>query len=64
MSADEVRHLRPQQLAARWGTTVKRLANDRSQGRGPKFLKVGASVLYRVADVEAFEAECLFHTRN
>jgi hypothetical protein len=64
MSSNEVRHLRPQQLAERLGTTVKRLANDRSQGRGPRFLKVGATVLYRLTDIEAFEAECLFHTRN
>lgn len=59
MSGVEVTHLRPEALARRWGTTAKRLANDRSAGRGPAFLKVGASVLYRLVDVEDFELRSL-----
>ena len=59
--AAPVRHLRPNDLAQRWGTTTKRLANDRSAGRGPAFLKVGSSVLYRLVDVEAFESQNLVH---
>jgi hypothetical protein len=31
------------------------LANWRSRGLGPKFAKIGGRVLYRLADVEAWE---------
>jgi hypothetical protein len=30
------------------------LANMRSQGRGPRFFKVGRKVVYRPEDIEAF----------
>ena len=59
MSAAEVRHLRPEALASRWATTTQRLANDRASGRGPAFLKVGTRVLYRLSDIEDYEARNL-----
>ncbi|WP_370645824.1 helix-turn-helix transcriptional regulator [Corynebacterium sp. ACRQP] len=34
------------------GLSVKTLANMRSDGTGPKYLKVGSKVLYRVRDLE------------
>ncbi|HZZ06303.1 hypothetical protein [Paraburkholderia sp.] len=47
----------PAQLAARWKSvyTLGTLANWRSAGRGPNFIKVAGRVLYTRAAVEAFE---------
>jgi hypothetical protein len=45
------------QLGQRWGVAPQTLARWRCEGRGPKFFKVGGKILYRLADVEAFEAE-------
>lgn len=51
--------LTPAELAARWRHSVseRTLANWRASKprRGPAFVKVGAAVLYRLADVIAFE---------
>jgi predicted DNA-binding transcriptional regulator AlpA len=49
------RMLRPEALATRWQTTPGHLGNLRSQGRGPKYCKIGASVRYRLSDIEAYE---------
>lgn len=43
------------QLAARWSTTRGNLANLRSAGTGPRYVKIGTRVHYRVADVLAYE---------
>jgi hypothetical protein len=51
-----LKHLTPRQLAERWGFHIGTLANMRSEERGPAYLKLGGAVLYRVADVEAYEA--------
>lgn len=50
--------LTPDQLLDRWGKAVGRgtLANWRAQKKGPPFTKVGARVVYRLVDVEAWEA--------
>lgn len=48
--------LTEQQLAARWQMSVRTLQNWRWQGRGPRYLKIGARVLYPVEEVEAHEA--------
>lgn len=42
-------------LATRWRWSVASLANQRSRGAGPRYLKIGASVRYRLSDVIAFE---------
>lgn len=47
--------LRPEHLAERWGTSTGRLANLRCAGIGPKYVKLGASIRYRLADIEAYE---------
>lgn len=51
--------LTTEELAARWKMNPGSLCNWRQQGRGPKFIKVGSRVFYRVSDVEAYEAENL-----
>jgi hypothetical protein len=46
-------------LAERWDTTAGRLANMRSEGVGPHYLKIGTRVLYRVDDVRDYEDQHL-----
>lgn len=45
----------PQWLAERYGTSVDVLANWRSQGKGPAYVKLGRKVMYRESDVLAWE---------
>ncbi|MBF4162596.1 DNA-binding protein [Nocardioides acrostichi] len=42
-------------LADRWDTTVKVLANRRSAGQGPPYVKVHSRIFYRFGDVLAYE---------
>ena len=41
-------YLTPEAMAERLGVTVKTLANQRSAGTGPKFVKVGGAVRHPV----------------
>ena len=43
------------QLAVRWGISHRTLERWRWTGEGPKFLKVGGRVVYRLSDVEEYE---------
>lgn len=43
------------QLAERWQLSRGTLANQRSQGRGPAYLKIAGRVRYRRSDIEAYE---------
>jgi hypothetical protein len=52
-------NLRQKQLADRWLMSPRTLEQWRWQGKGPKYLKIGATVVYRLEDIEAFEAENL-----
>lgn len=47
----------PRELSERWGgrINVRTLANWRSSGNGPPFVKIGGAVLYRYRDIEAWE---------
>ena len=56
-----LKHLSQVELAARWNLSPRTLERWRWVGIGPRFLKLGGRVTYRLADVEAFEAE---HLRN
>ena len=51
-----VTHLNQITLAARWGISPRTLEHWRCIGKGPRFLKIGGRVLYRLAEVEAYEA--------
>lgn len=44
------------QLASRWHMSPRTLEQWRWLGKGPRFLKIGARVLYDEADIEVFEA--------
>ena len=47
----EVAHLNQKQLAARWSISEATLERWRSEGLGPKFLKLCGRVLYRQMDI-------------
>ena len=51
-----VRHLDQHALANRWGLSIRTLERWRYLNQGPAFLKLGGRILYRLEDVEAFEA--------
>lgn len=45
-----------EQLAEHWQISPRTLEQWRWLGKGPRFLKIGARVLYRREDVETWEA--------
>ncbi|MFH0025054.1 hypothetical protein ACFZAC_26150 [Pseudomonas fluorescens] len=53
------KYLKPSELCDRWNgaTTIGTLANWRSKGKGPPFIKFGSSVRYPIDLVEKWEAE-------
>lgn len=52
-----VRHLTQNDLAQRWRISPRTLERWRWLHEGPQFLKIGGRVVYRLEDVEVFEAE-------
>lgn len=52
-------NLDQKRLAERWLISPRTLEQWRWQGRGPKYLKIGGRVIYRLDDVETYEAENL-----
>ena len=54
-----VKHLNQRELAQRWDVSEASLERWRTEGIGPVFLKLHGRVLYRVEDIESFEADCL-----
>ena len=55
-AAPHVRHLSQLDLARRWAISPRTLERWRWTGEGPRFLKLNGRIVYREADVEAFEA--------
>ncbi len=51
-----MQHLDQKDLAKRWLMSPRTLEQWRWQGRGPRYLKIGGRVVYRLSDIEAFEA--------
>lgn len=54
-----VKHLHQRQLAERWCVSEASLERWRSEGIGPVYLKLHGRVLYRLEDIEAYEAKHL-----
>jgi len=48
-----------QELAERWGLSPKTLQRWRSEGRGPRYLKLSKRVTYLVEEIQAFEMESM-----
>jgi predicted site-specific integrase-resolvase len=57
-TAGGVQHLPQKALARRWGVSTRSLERWRVRGIGPVYLKLNGRVIYRLQDVEAFEAAC------
>ncbi len=53
------RHLSQIELAARWNISHRTLERWRTVGEGPRFIRLIGRVVYRLEDVEAYEAEQL-----
>jgi hypothetical protein len=51
------RMITPEQLAARWHTSVGYLANLRNQRKGCPYIKLGRRVVYCVSDVKQYELD-------
>jgi predicted site-specific integrase-resolvase len=47
--------LKPADVADRFCLSVRTLANWRSRGEGPKFIKINGRVRYSQEDVDAYE---------
>lgn len=47
--------IRERELAARWRKSIRFLQRLRRSRQGPPWLRIGATVYYRVEDVRAFE---------
>jgi hypothetical protein len=50
-----MQHLDQKLLAERWRISSRTLEQWRWQGRGPRYLKIGGRVVYRLSDIEEFE---------
>ncbi|WP_236038526.1 helix-turn-helix transcriptional regulator [Belnapia arida] len=49
-------HLNQVQLSRRWSMSPRTLERWRWEKTGPRYLKIGGRVLYRLQDIEAYEA--------
>jgi hypothetical protein len=52
---DDLPRLNENQLAERWGVSVRTLQAARIKGGGVPFIRIGRSVRYRLEDVLAYE---------
>jgi excisionase family DNA binding protein len=59
-----VGYLTTGQLAERTGIPAETLRQWRRRGTGPAYLKLGRSIRYRLADLEAWERSCLVRPQN
>jgi hypothetical protein len=51
-----IRHLNQVDLSRRWSISPRTLERWRWLQAGPRYLKIGGRVVYRLEDVESFEA--------
>ena len=56
MTDSPIRHLNQVELARRWSLSHRTLERWRWEGRGPQYLKIGGRIVYRLSDIEAYEA--------
>ena len=52
-----VKHMNQIDLARRWSISPRTLERWRWIGQRPRYIKIGGRVVYRVEEVEAFEAQ-------
>lgn len=51
----EATHLNQIELAVRWRVSHRTLERWRWTGEGPRFVKLGGRVVYRLSDIEEYE---------
>lgn len=51
------KHLNQIDLATRWNISHRTLERWRWTGEGPRFVKLGGRVVYRLEDIEEYERE-------
>lgn len=51
-----IKHMNQVELADRWHISERTLERWRWVGEGPAYLKIGGRVVYRLEDIEAYEA--------
>ena len=59
-----MQHIDQKGLAERWLISPRTLEQWRWQRRGPRYLKICRRVVYRLSDIEAFEAANLHATHT
>ena len=52
-----VTHLNQTHLARRWNISPRTLERWRWIGQGPRYIKIGGRVVYRIEEIEAFELQ-------
>lgn len=57
-----IKHLNQVELSRRWSLSPRTLERWRWLNQGPRYIKVGGRVLYRLEDIEAYESENMFET--
>jgi predicted DNA-binding transcriptional regulator AlpA len=53
-------YLSAEELATLWGVSNNTLRKWRWEGKGPRFTKLGARVVYRQSDIDAFAESNVF----
>jgi len=59
-----IKHLNQIELSRRWSLSPRTLERWRWLREGPVYLKIGGRVLYRLEDIEAYEAEQIRRNRS
>ena len=59
MSDCPTQHLHQVDLARRWRISPRTLERWRWLGEGPRYLKIGGRVVYRLEDIETYESQKL-----
>jgi hypothetical protein len=52
----DIRHFNQIQLSRRWSISPRTLERWRWLDQGPTYVKIGGRVVYRLEDIEAYEA--------
>jgi predicted site-specific integrase-resolvase len=58
-----IRHLSQSDLSERWTISPRTLERWRWAGCGPRYLKIGGRVVYRLEDIEAYENTQAFNNK-
>ena len=59
-----IKHLTQNELATRWNLSPRTIERWRSNGEGPRFVRLGNRVMFRLEDIEAFEEQHLLESNS